>query len=154
MNALSEHLIAIIERWEQEKIPIRAGVTPKAIKSFEDRFRVTLPDDMREFFLTVDGMGEHYDDDSFSRFWPLEQVQPIDHYCPELTSRYAESSDYFLFYDHSIDLFMYAIRLQKNAIVPTPIARLYPQPNGSFEPAFQSFRDLIAKYANDPKDLW
>jgi SMI1 / KNR4 family (SUKH-1) len=154
MTGLSEHLNAIVERWKKEMIPIRPGVTSKAIESFEDHYRVTLPDDMREFFQTVDGMGGHYDDDSFSRFWPLEEVQPIDRYRPELANRYAALSDYFLFYDHSIDLFMCAIRLQKNAVVPNPIARLYPHADGSFEPAYQSFSDVIVRYANDPKELW
>jgi cell wall assembly regulator SMI1 len=153
MTSLLSYLDIIIKRWEQEDIPIRPGVTFNAITAFEDRNRVTLPNDMREFYLAVDGMGEHYDNDFFFRFWPLSQVQPIDTYRPELANRYPGSTDYFLFFDHSIDLSMYAIRLQKNAVAPNPVAELCPQSDGSFRPAFQSFTDVIARYVNNPGEL-
>jgi hypothetical protein len=142
-----------MERWRQAKIPIRRGVAPVSIAAFEARYRVTMPSDVRQFFLTVDGTGDHYDESIFCRFWPLKEVQPISSHLPELEKHYAEASDYFLFFDHSIDLFMYAVRLQKNPIAPTPVARLYPQVNGSFEPAYNSFTQLIAEYANNPDNL-
>jgi hypothetical protein len=153
VSTLEAYLDVIFERWRHEKIPHRPGVDVASISEFELRYAVTLPEDMREFYSTVDGMGEHYDEDSFFRFWPLEQVQPIDHYYPDLGNLYPASQDYFLFFDHSIDLFMYAIRLQRDANAATPIARLYPQDDGSFEPAFDSFTEVLVRYANDPDDL-
>jgi hypothetical protein len=154
MTGLSEYLNVIVGRWRREGIPIRPGVAATSIAAFESRYRVTVPDDMREYFLTVDGTGEHYDDDGFVRFWPLHEVQPIDRYRPELAGRYPDVSEYFLFFDHSIDLFMYAIHLQKNPLAPNPIARLYPQEDVIFEPAFRSFTEIIISYANSPSSLF
>jgi hypothetical protein len=154
MNELTAYLDSIIERWRRDNVPIRFGVDAASIASFESQYRVTLPHDMKEFFLTVDGMGDHYDEDLFFRFWPLEQVQPINQYHPELKNRHPEWEDYFLFFDHSIDLFMYAIHLQQNENAATPVARLYPQDAGNFQINFESFTDLIVSYAVNPENLF
>jgi hypothetical protein len=139
----------IIDRWRDENIPISPGVDDTTFTDFESRFQVRLPDDMREFYSVVNGMGEHYDDQSFSRFWPFEQITPVKEYCGHVLQQNPEVVQDYLFFDHSIDLFMYAIRLTDED-TSTPILRIYPQDAGEIRAAYESFTELIRDYAKNP----
>ena len=109
---------------------------------------------MRMFYSTVNGMGDHYDEKGFFRFWPLEQIKPVSQYRyngPEIVSAIPELIDYYLFFDHSIDLFIYAIRLQHNEILPSSIRSIYPQ---LCSRTFSSLTEFISTYVYKPDDLF
>jgi hypothetical protein len=73
----------LTEKWRSDGLAIPAGVSQETINQFENERGVKLPDDMREYFLAVNGMGEKgpWDDDVFS-FWPLNEVRSIKEYAP------------------------------------------------------------------------
>jgi hypothetical protein len=146
-----------IEVWKEENIPIPPGVEPEVIAKFETRYGVKLPADLREFYLAVNGMGDDYDEKGFFRFWPIEQVTPIAEYAPEVVATHPESAEYFCFFDHSIDLFMYAIQLTFDSDTSCPIAMVYPQTpasGSSFLPRFESFFEMIRVYVASPDGLF
>jgi hypothetical protein len=154
MSGLLPLLQQLVERWRKEGIPILRGVNAATITDFESKYNVKLPCDMKEFFSTIDGMGDEYDEKGFFRFWLLEEVKPIEEHTPELVIAFPELAEYFFFFDHSIDLFMYAIRFGDSESSPTPIAQVYPQPNGlAFNQMFGSFAEFISIYVNDPDGL-
>jgi hypothetical protein len=116
-----------------------------------------LPADLREFYLTVNGMGDHYDEKRFFRFWPIEQVTPIKEYAPEVVANHPQSAEYFCFFDHSIDIFMYAIQLTFDGDASSPLAMICPQTTvseSSFLPRFESFFAMIREYAANPDGLF
>jgi SMI1 / KNR4 family (SUKH-1) len=123
MLELGSALKCLIDRWRNEDIPIRPGVTQDAVAKFEARWKVVLPSDLREYFLTVDGTGDHYEE-AFFRFWPLEEVQPVQDYSSELYRLLPQSAGYFVFCDHSIDLFVYAIQMSNANDDANPLADL------------------------------
>src|SRR5690242_19516796 len=94
----------MIADWQNENIPIRSGVDELALQRFEHKNGVKVPADMREYFSTVNGMGDHYDEANFFRFWPIEQVKPVREYLPIFAEKFPQFANYFLFFDHSIDL--------------------------------------------------
>jgi SMI1 / KNR4 family (SUKH-1) len=157
MNDLRLLLQQTIERWRGENIPIPLGVDDAKLSEFESHYRVKLPDDMREYFATMNGMGDHYDEEFFFRFWPLERVQLVGEHCPEVTKAFPESNGYFLFFDHSIEVFMYAIQLNGTRNTPTPIAMIYPQTpwaSPSFDNFCESFTDFLDLYVTNPAKLF
>jgi hypothetical protein len=154
MTDLQPYLQKVIERWRVAEVAIPDGVDRNAIAGFEARCGVRLPADMREYFATVNGMGNRAEmDDDMYGFWRLEEVQPVASYCPNVAERFPGAAEYYLFCDYSIDLFMYAIRLNRDEKVATPIAKIYPQVNCRFDHRFGSFTELLATYANNPNDL-
>lgn len=88
--------------------PARLG----AIEAFESKYGATLPDDLRPFFLTVDGMEDELDPGT-NRFWPLGMVKPVEE---ELSEQHADRFAYpggFVFADHCIWCLAWAVRLGK-----------------------------------------
>src|SRR5579871_3998086 len=90
-------------KWNAHGIQCPAGVAPAVVAAFEDRNRVIVPFDMREYFLAVNGMGplNVVDDDLFN-FLPLQDLITIAEQLPDRCSKFAEASNYFVFADHSI----------------------------------------------------
>jgi hypothetical protein len=157
MDHLQSLLQQTLERWRAEDIPIPLGVDDTKFEQFESHYRVTLPGDMREYFATVNGMGDHYDEEFFFRFWPIEQVRLVKEHSPKVAKAFPESHDYFFFFDHSIEIFMYAIQLDRTGHLSTPIAMVYPESpvsSASFDPFCGSFTEFLTLYVTDPVKLF
>ncbi|MGQ0634632.1 MAG: SMI1/KNR4 family protein [Planctomycetaceae bacterium] len=151
MTSLLSRLMA---KWKSHGIECPAGISPADIAAFEQRHFVVLPADMREYFLTVNGMGERgaCDNDLFS-FWPLQSLISIAEDLPDRCSKFAESSIYFMFADHSVALPTYAIRLSSNPDNANPIVSVFAD-FGAFEVevVFGSFTDFVSHYLDNPID--
>lgn len=157
MNDLQPLLQRMIDGWRHEHIPVQPGANAATISDFESKHKVKMPGDMKEFFSTVNGMGSEYDEEGFFRFWPIEEVKQVKEYSPEVAAKYPQSAEYFCFFDHSIDIFMYAIRLDRNGEFPSPIAMVCPQTLVSdclFQPRYESFAEMVQEYVTNPKNLW
>jgi hypothetical protein len=113
MSSLGERLRTY---WSARGVKLPTGVPAGRLDEFESQYGVRLPDDLRVYFLAIDGMGPEdlnppfgWEDDLF-RFFPLDEVEPAtERYHPDrfLT----EQASYFVFADHSISLPTFAIRL-------------------------------------------
>ncbi len=91
----------LVELWRGAGLTIRPPTGREAIQAFESKYNVVLPTDMREYYLTVDGMEDELDP-GMNRFWPLEMVKPVEE---ELSERHKDRLAYpgcFLFVDHCI----------------------------------------------------
>jgi hypothetical protein len=117
------------------------GVTEDRLTEFETCFGVALPADMREYFLHVDGMGEHFkwDDDLFN-FRSLNDLELVN----TPASNVADVASYFVFADHSIWLPAYAIRLTGAAAGPHPVIAIETDGMISSAPIVaQSFSEFV-----------
>ena len=101
--------------WSSNNVDINAGVSEAALSSFEEKYDVALPEDLRDYFLSVNGMPPEIVDDEFVRFWMLEEVVPLPLGAPDYSNpQYVQGSDsIFLFADYSMWAHAYAIRLTK-----------------------------------------
>ncbi len=154
MSDFQSRVREVIARWRDANIPIRPGVSEHDIKQFEARYGIKLPGELNEYFATVDGTGDEFDDEWLYRFWPLKDVQPANEYVPELKLAFPESAGYFLFFDHSIEIFMFAIRMNDSETRPAPIARVSPQYDYlNFQPFCDSFDEFLSKYLDHPANL-
>ena len=137
----------MITGWQNEDIPILKGVDDLTIQEFESKYDVKLPEDLREYFSTVNGMGDHYDEEWF-------QIRPVKEYSSGFADKFPQSATCFLFFDHSVDLVNYGIALNNSAAAPTPIFRVFDHQDPGFDYHCKSFTEFAALYVNDPAALF
>lgn len=136
--------------WRDAGITNRAGVDPSKIQAFESKYGVRLPNDMQEYFLTVDGMEELPFDPAYNRFWPLAMVKPVSE---ELSENHSDSlalPGCFLFVDHLIWSFAWAVELRNE---PSELSGPVFQVTGGDHPVRQiatSFTAFMEMYLQDP----
>jgi len=72
--------LQLIESWRSQNLPIQRACREDDIRSFETRYKIALPPDMREYLLNVNGMTPYFpgdqDKEGFS-FWPLERIRTL-----------------------------------------------------------------------------
>jgi hypothetical protein len=118
-SALASTLSWLKHRWEASGTSLRQGVSEHDIRAFERRYRVTLPDDLAEYFRRLDGMNDGETDERLMRFWRLDELRPIHEVTPPLGMPY---HGFFCFadcplgtYDDPLGTPCYAIRLLPGA---------------------------------------
>jgi len=99
--------------WLSRGIKINPGVSKATLQLFESKYEVMLPDDLREYFLLVNGMDINMTDEDLIRFWPLEEVKPISEDASEYSDQayLPDPGSIFMFADYCIWSNTYAIRL-------------------------------------------
>ena len=145
---MSERLARLVAYW-QGNCALSAGGTPESeVQLFEARYNVTLPPDMREYFLKLNGLDTNafVDDDLYS-FWQLRNVVPIAEWVPDRSHLFFESDKYFLFADHFISCPGFAIRLTSDSTEQNRIARVYSDfPKLEVQDFADSFTHFIDLY--------
>jgi cell wall assembly regulator SMI1 len=134
--------------WLAQGIELPPGVTEDRLNEFETHFGVTLPADLREYFLHVDGMGEPFkwDTDLFN-FRPLSEVESIS----DLEIVLEDRSSYFVIADHSIWLPAFAIRLKPSATGTHPVVAIQSDEKGGYGSTVVagSFTEFAERYLSD-----
>lgn len=137
--------------WASHNVDINAGVTRAELDSFEARHGVVLPEDLRDYFLCVNGMPPDVVDDGMIRFWMLEELQPLPQGAPAFSdpSYIQNPESLILFADYSIWAHAYAIRLGSAALQANEIIIIgYESP----VTIAQSFSEFVDRYLTN-KDL-
>jgi|SRR5262245_10879035 len=99
--------------WLSSGIKINPGVSKATLQLFESKYEVMLPDDLREYFLLVNGIDINMTDEDLIRFWSLEEVKSISEGASEYSDQgyLPDPSSIFMFADYCIWSHTYAIRL-------------------------------------------
>lgn len=104
----------LVRLWRSAGLTIRSGVQPGHIQAFESKYGVVLPADLREYFLTVDGMEDELDQGT-NRFWPLANVRPVEDELPKAHSDRFEYPGCFVFVDHCVWCWAWAVQIGKSS---------------------------------------
>src|SRR5690242_6044151 len=101
--------------WSSHDVEINAGVSKAQLDSFESKHWVLLPEDLRDYFLCVNGMRPDVVDDGMIRFWMLKELQPLPEGAPAFAapSYIQHPQSLFVFADYRIWTHAYTIRLTK-----------------------------------------
>jgi hypothetical protein len=121
------------------------GVSEERLHDFESRYGVRLPPDLRDYFLTVNGMWsrEEWDDDFFT-FWPLDDVVPAS---SEFTEDFMEdASSFFVFADHFFGAPYFAVKLTASGTSGAVIAVFADNRQYDTFPTATSFEDFGERY--------
>jgi hypothetical protein len=137
--------------WSSHNVDNNCGVSEPELDSFEATHRVVLPQDVRDYFMCVNGMPPDVVDDGMIRFWMLEEVKPLPQGAPKYSdSRYIQNPEtLFLFADYSIWAHAYAIRLGK---VPSQFNEVVIIGYKSPVLISNSFSEFVDRYLTD-KDM-
>lgn len=137
-------LKALYAHWDAGGILSSEAATLSDVKAFEQQYGVTLPDDMRTYFRTVNGTrkGEAgRDDERGIGFWHLAQVRTFQ----EAHVSEAPGADcIFAFADHSLGAVTYGIRLSADGEEPAPVFGSFSLGLVQIAPSFGEF---LTRYA-------
>jgi len=145
-ETFSQTLGRVIDLWKRLGSAPRSGVALASIAAFEEQHGVSLPPQMRQYFLAVDGMEEDYPVNDISRaiyFWPLAHIKPADE--EEGFSQYARC---YLFADYLLWSHAYAICLGQDGFGEIVVVG-----GSTLRKVARSFEEFLAKYLDSPQDL-
>ena len=133
--------------WLSQGIEVNPGVAKEELTAFEFKYQVSLPADLRDYFLTVDGMAQGFTDNALIRFWSLNEVKPIPEEAVDYShpSYIEEAESLFLFADYCIWSHAYAIRLSSTE-ASNPIIIIGDETPTTI---FGSFSELVSSYLTD-----
>lgn len=145
MTELEQLLEELVHKWRTDDIDIRRGVDHDEIRSFEQRFNVELPLDVIAYLKKVDGMPENAMDAELFRLWPLRE---FDRPSALRMSDGAVFDRYFIFADHSISAYHFAVTMGRTSAGEVAMVADRPLRVAS------SFRQFIDRYLHDPDALF
>jgi hypothetical protein len=138
--------------WVNQGIDINSGVSESELRAFEETYNVALPHDVRDYFLTVNGMDRESTDDALIRFWTLAEVAPISQAAPEFANpSYLEDGElFFLFADFSLWTHAYAIRMEQRETESNEVLII-----GNESPRLlsSSFTEFVERYLTNRKSV-
>ena len=118
--------------WLRYNIKLRRGASKAELREFEGKYKVRLPDDLKDYFATVDGSGL---DENVIEFLPLAEVVPLS----QAWSRKPEANSYFVFADYSLSCHVYAIRLTDDLPLGNPVFIVYDENPQQIAGSFSEF---------------
>ncbi|HWQ34495.1 MAG TPA: SMI1/KNR4 family protein [Blastocatellia bacterium] len=145
--------------WLSTGVRVRPPASFEEIASFEARYSVLLPQDMREYFSTFDGMQEDEFDQEMLSFWPLNKIETVPAILTEhsgipdyraIAHHLPEASSYFIFADYLIFSHVYAIHLSSAGDEENQI--IWIGDGNSHCMVADSFSDFLEKYLADPSN--
>lgn len=143
------------KQWRDAGVGVSAGATEEAIAEFERRYEVVLPEDVRAYLVAENGTG-HEMDDVYFRFWPLAEIRPVKDELDDsggviYPDRFAYP-DCFVFADHLMNSWLYAVRLTSDRNQLAPVYRVTASDEGGEQMA-PTFRLFMSRYADRPESI-
>lgn len=136
--------------WLHQGVKLNAGASETELGAFERKYNVRLPEDLREYFATVNGFRglEHWvTDENLISFLSLDEVQPLNEYwSPDI----AGGESYFVFADCSLSAHVYAIRLSGDSGRGNAVVAVY---DSKPVKVANSFAEFAAGYLDGSKAI-
>jgi hypothetical protein len=147
------------ECWLQSGSKIVPGATPEETEAFEERYGVSLPAEVRDYFAVVGGMEEGNTDDLVMEFFPLHAVTSV----PEELGDWGGIPDYrrivdtldeaehcFVFIDYMFRSHVYALRFSSDALERSPVVWICGAENAIIA---DSLTEFLGAYLADPYSI-
>lgn len=146
----------LVKHWGNGGLQVRAGVSEHEISTFERKYGVVLPPTVRQYFETVDGTGDDMEGDFCYTFWPLSEVKPVDEELSDAKGVvYSDRFSYpqcFVFADHLLNSWDYAVKLTSDPNQPAPVFRVTASDSPG-EKMASSFSEFMEQYLADPRNI-
>jgi hypothetical protein len=147
----------LVRHWTEGGLKTSQGCPADGAREFEVKNSLVLPEDLRAYFLRVNGMlPEALEDSDLNGFcfWPLDRVKSVTEEIVRHSLRIRQSSEdhqYFVFADYMQWSWAYSIRLTDSADGPNPVIHV-----GTLEPKVvaNSFTHFVDSYLRDAEELY
>ena len=137
----------LTQRWKEARMKIRPGVSAEQFAQFEEKFQAWLGPDIHAYFEAVNGMElDEMDSESHIRFWPLEEVKPLQEAVEAPWA--AGYTGYYLFADYLLWSHGYAIDLS-----PTGQGTIVMVGGESPQVVASSFAEFMYLCLDEPDNL-
>ena len=123
--------------WIRNNIKLRRGASETELREFEQKYNVFLPDDLKDYFSSLNGFADSVWDENVITFLPLNEVVPISQ---EWSSK-SEADSYFVFADYSISCHVYAIHLTNDTSLNNPVFIVYDENPIQIANSFTAFAE-------------
>ena len=145
MQSVEEKLIT---HWQADGLAIQSGVTGDQISSFEKKYQVVMPSDLKSYFLQVNGMkttlNDCKDKEGFS-FWSLSEVKTVELELNQVRIEpYATQNleSFFVFVDYFDWSWAYAIYLSSEPTAQNQVILIGKEHPIKIADSFTAFVDL------------
>jgi hypothetical protein len=151
-------MIIIIEKlknkWLEEKLYFEQPLKKTDIVQFETTNKVLLPNDLKDYFSSINGTNSNYDNDFFC-FYSIKNFKSVNEVYKDWTGNpnYSDflktpinKDNLFVFADYMINTFSYVITLNQELEVVNPI---YVVCGDEYKLVANSFTEFITKYLED-----
>jgi len=145
----------LARHWGLESVTPDPRSTRDAIAAFERRFGVNLHPDVRAFYERFNGL--HEMDSDLNRFWPIDEIDTVPAIVETyggipnfsgIANRLPNASQYFAFADHSIWVYVYALRLTDDPNSGSSVAWIADA--NTFDILTDTFSGFWELYLSDP----
>jgi hypothetical protein len=149
-------LARLRERWSARGILHTRSASLADINTFEQRYGVVLPLDLRAYFMSVNGtaFGRFgMEDGDLLGFWHLDQVRT---FAEELASDRSmqkvppHATNVFAIADHSIWVYGFGIQLSADPAARTPVVASFGHP---YHEVAASFTEFLQGYLRGDPDI-
>jgi cell wall assembly regulator SMI1 len=103
--------------WLKQGIKLKSGASEIELLAFENKYNVHLPEDLKDYFSTVNGFDDSDVDGEFITFLTLDEIESLS----INWSQAPEAKSYFIFADYCISCHVYAIKLTKDTKFDNPV---------------------------------
>ncbi len=145
----------LVQRLKQhfidDGVEINEPASENEVESFQEKYNVKIPDDLKEYFLTFNGTGQGNFGDSGYAFFSLSEFELICE-TSDLTSNEKETYvNCFALSDYMIWCWGYVIRLTAD-LGKNEVLSIYLESTPNPKVA-NSFSEFIALYLDAPDDI-
>lgn len=140
MNTIGE---CLKQFWLHDGIKLQRGVSEAELREFEQKYNLLLPDDLKDYFSTVNGFADSGCDENLITFMPLAEVLPSSQ---AWVLEVPDADSYFVFADYSISCHVYMIRLRNDLSFGNPVFIAYDR---NPEQIAGSFSEFVEGYLAD-----
>lgn len=152
-ETMAQRLARLRERWTAREIAHDRPATEAQVATFEARYGVVLPADIRAYFTTLNGTKEGaygMQDEHLLGFWHLHEVRSFAELEAEYGPTTAEAERTFVIADHSIWVYGFGIQLSPGPAAPTPVVVDIGSP---YHVVAGSFTEFLDAYLRDDEDV-
>lgn len=147
----------LTEKWQKESINSFSPANLTSIQAFQSKNNVVLPNDLIEYFSILNGTGNEYTDDLYE-FYPIERIKTVSNefrdwngipnYQPLVNL--VNTQRLFVFANFSFNLFVYAIKLNKETAENNEVYVLCGE---EYKKIANNFTGFLELYLNDSIEL-
>ena len=108
---MSELIERLRQHWLKQGIALGNGASESQVEELESENHIVLPDDFREYLLSISVREDWFMDDSMISFWTIKRIRE------EYLDTRNEETAYLAFADFLINSHEYAIKLQSDSAI-------------------------------------